>query len=364
MKLNGSVVLAGFIGSLYGVFQLFASPVVGHLSDLYGRKRFLILSQIGMIASYLLMAFATTIPTLIFARILQGTSGGCVSLAQAYLADITEPGERTAAFGKVTMAMSLGFLLGPFFAGQLAEIDYRLPLFAAAFIVAIGCYFTWTQLPSKLPPREKRNSRNSLNPFLGLSVLLKDPKLRGVALVAFLHYFCVVGLTYGYPVFATKQLHWGDRLVSLKEYGYMFLYLGSVSSSIQIFFMKRLTGRFSDYVLAIAGLMSYAIGLLLLGSTENVVWILLIGLFTGFGMSVPRPCFSAILSKELDPAVQGLVMGANQSLFALGIVFSPVIGSMFLDRGMTGTWALFQYGISLLGAVILMLIWGSKDDGR
>ena len=167
------------IGLLFAVFslcQLVAAPVLGDLSDRRGRRPVLIFSLVGTVVSFVMLALAHTVWMLFFARIVDGLSGGNISTARAYVADITEPKDRARAYGLIGAAVGLGFILGPALSGVLAGISYTAPIWAAATITLVAAIMAWLWLPETV----HRAQAGTGNPLRSLPALLHRPRMRRV----------------------------------------------------------------------------------------------------------------------------------------------------------------------------------------
>src|ERR1700694_4411645 len=167
------------IGLLFAVFslcQLVASPVLGDWSDRYGRRPVLILSLAGTVVSFVMMAVATSLTILFVARIVDGLSGGNISTARAYVADVTEPKDRARAYGLIGAAFGLGFIFGPALSGVLAKVSYKAPIWAAALLTLVAAAMAWIWLPETV----HRARAGTGNPFKYLPELLRRPIVRRV----------------------------------------------------------------------------------------------------------------------------------------------------------------------------------------
>src|SRR5437773_4285910 len=176
------------IGLLFGIFslcQLIAAPALGDLSDRYGRRPVLIFSLLGTVASFVMLALAQTLTVLFLARIVDGLSGGNISTARAYVADITEPKDRARAYGLIGAAFGLGFILGPALSGILVKISYTAPIWAAAAVTLVATAMAWLWLPETV----HRAHAGTGMPFRYLPELLTRPVVRRVLLVDFIYWF-------------------------------------------------------------------------------------------------------------------------------------------------------------------------------
>src|SRR5438552_5311198 len=182
---GASPLVIGLLFAIFSLCQLIAAPALGDLSDRYGRRPVLIFSLLGTVASFVMLALAQTLTVLFLARIVDGLSGGNISTARAYVADITEPKDRARAYGLIGAAFGLGFILGPALSGVLARISYTAPIWAAAAITVVAAALAWLWLPETV----HRAQAGTGNPFRYLPELLRRPILRRVLVIDFVYWF-------------------------------------------------------------------------------------------------------------------------------------------------------------------------------
>src|SRR5438552_14202969 len=182
---GASPAVIGLLFAVFSISQLAAAPVLGHLSDQYGRRPVLIFSLAGTVASFVMLALAHSLTMLFLARIVDGLSGGNISTARAYVADITEPKDRARAYGFIGAAFGLGFILGPALSGVLAKVSYTAPIWAAAALTLVATVMAWGWLPETV----HRAQAGTGNPFRYLPELLARPILRRVLVIDFVYWF-------------------------------------------------------------------------------------------------------------------------------------------------------------------------------
>src|SRR5947208_3324396 len=183
-KFGASPLVIGLLFGIFSLCQLVAAPALGDLSDRYGRRPVLIFSLLGTVASFVMLALAQTLTVLFLARIVDGLSGGNISTARAYVADITEPKDRARAYGLIGAAFGLGFILGPALSGVLSKVSYTAPIWAAAALTLVATAMAWLWLPETV----HRAQAGTGNPFRYLPELLRRPILRRVLVIDFVYW--------------------------------------------------------------------------------------------------------------------------------------------------------------------------------
>jgi len=314
------------IGMLFGTFslcQLIASPALGDLSDRYGRRPILVFSLVGTAVSFVMMALAHSVTMLFLSRIVDGLSGGNISTARAYVADITEPKDRAHAYGWIGAAFGLGFILGPAIAGVLARISYTAPIWAAAAItlVATAMALVW------LPETVHRTQAGTGNPLRYLPELLRRALVRRVLIIDFAYWMA-------FAVFqATFALFVADRFgLDAAETGYLFAAFGLLGVIVQVAFVRPIVRRLGDKSTFIAGLVLSAVGLLAAAWTQSVVMFLLALVPLSLGMGFGTPAVTSLVSHAAGKNEQGRMQGAAGAVESLGRTVGPVWGTASLQH--------------------------------
>ena len=360
-RLGGNALVYGVMGATYSGFQLVGAPILGAWSDVYGRRRILLLSQLGTLGSWviflgglfvpawalfdvdsaLLGSFAVTAPLalLFLARALDGLTGGNVSVANAYLADVSPEGERKENFGKMAVAGNLGFIIGPILAGVLGATRYGevLPVAAALFIslvasVVIALYLPESRpcSPENLPERadvSKVFGQEQRECYKGSGASPRARDVLALPNVPFLllnYFFIFLGFSLFYtafPVHAVRGLGW-----SIAQIGWFFSFLGLTTVLVQGPLLKRLAKRCSDLTLAWVGGIILGAAFLVLTSDASHRLYLGAGLFS-LGNGLMWPSFLALLSKAGD-RYQGAVQGFGSSVGSLAGIFGLVAGGI------------------------------------
>lgn len=325
---NATPRTVGFLFASYSVMQLIFSPVLGRLSDKHGRRPVLLVSIIGTGIGFLILGFATTLWMLFLGRILDGISGGNISTAQAYIADITTREERAKGMGLLGAAFGLGFIFGPAIGGILSRWGVQVPfLFAAAlcFANAVLLYFT---LPETVTPDHPARTSAGRS-FAQLWESLKQPRLAFVITIYFLFVVAFSIMTTSFSLYTMFRFGYDAH-----HNGYLFAYVGLIAVIIQGVLIGRLVKRFGEMPLVIAGALFFALSLFavpFVGPNAGGLLALLIGggVFS-LGNSLATPALNSLASKLADPAQQGTVMGVIQSAASLARAVGPAIAAVLI----------------------------------
>lgn len=315
----------GLVAFSFGVANFLASPVLGALSDQYGRRPVLLLGFMGLGLSFFGTALTPTLWGLIVVRTLGGAMQANAAIANAYVADITAPDKRAKRFGMLGAMMGLGFIIGPVLGGLLGAVSLRLPFFVAGSLAMANLLYGYLVLPESLPKSERKPFRwRAANPITSLRALAQ---LKGVgALVGVVAFSSLAQfvLYTSWVLYTTFKFGWGPL-----ENGWSLAAVGVVSVVVQGFLMGRLLKRFPPQRLAIMGLMSSAIAFVLWGAaTEGWMMYAVIGLNL-LGGTVAASVHS-LISSAADSQSQGQTLGAVSSLGSLMAVFAPMVAAPLL----------------------------------
>ncbi|MDH5208115.1 MAG: MFS transporter [Burkholderiaceae bacterium] len=339
----------------FGLSQFLCSPLLGALSDRFGRRPVLLASIAGLGTMFFLSAIVTSLPALLATRVLGGALAANFSVANAYVADITSPDRRAKSFGQIGAAFGIGFIVGPAIGGALGSLDVRLPFFVAAALSLVNAAYGLFVLPESLPPeRRKPIAWRKANPFSSLAGLAR---LRSVgvlvAVIAFvtLAQFILHGTWVLYTGF---RFGWGPR-----ENGLSLFVVGLASAVMQGLLLGILLKRLGERSVVMGGMVSGLIAYVLYGlATQGWMMYAIIGAnLLAFAVG---PGLNAIVSKAADPRAQGLAMGSLSSLASLMAVIAPMLGTPLLaevSRLPAGDWRIGApfYLSALLQLVALAL---------
>jgi len=330
------------IGLLFAVFslcQLFAAPVLGDWSDKYGRRPILILSLLGTVVSFVMLALAQSFTMLFLARVVDGLSGGNISTARAYVADVTEPKDRARAYGLIGVAFGMGFILGPALSGVLAKISMTAPIWVAAGITAVATVMAWLWLPETV---HRAHAGTGL-PFRNLATLMRRPNLRRVLAIDFVYWLAFAVFQTTFALFAARRFNF-----DAPQTGYFFAAFGVLGAVVQGAMIRPVVNRFGDKSTFIAGLLCGAVGLIATALTHSVALFALSLVPLALGIGFGHPTMTSLVSRAASGDEQGRVQGAASAVESLGRTIGPMWGSVTLQRFGEGTPYVTAAGFLLL----------------
>jgi len=333
---GATLTLVGLLGTVNGLGQLIAAPVIGRLSDRYGRRPLLILAVSGTVIGFLLLGFAQSLWMIFLSRIVDGLFGGDTALARAYITDITEPKQRAKYLGMIGAAFGLGFIIGPVMGGLLSTISLNLPALVAAALAIISLVAVIIWLPESLPPEERQKRRE--NPHTAFNLLnlvdaLRRPCVGPLLVIQLFYSFAFTLFQSNFALYAKEVLG-----LNVQNTGLILTYVGLLSVIIQGFAIGKLTQAFKERRLITAGALVLAAALLVWGFTSNV-WLLLAILAP---IALSAGILSTVLTSQITKAVYqedvGGTLGLANSLQTLAQIFTPGLGGLLLAT--LGPWAL------------------------
>ena len=348
LQQEGGALAVGLLGSLYAVMQMFSGPVLGGLSDRYGRRPVLLLCLAGTSLAFILLGLANTLQLVFLAVMLDGITGGNLTTAYAYIADITSAEERSQGMSLVGAAYGLGMIAGPAAGGLLSAYGLAVPAFAAAAVALINVLFGFFVLPESLP-KDKRVKAIHWKGFHLVAQLGSLPRLGASRLLLaaiFSLNLAFVGLQTNFPLFSQARFDWG----SLKN-GIFFAFVGVSAVFVQGVLYRRIHRRLGERRLARIGLGLMAAGLVG-GVLSPVDWLLFpcIGLVVmGSGISIPS--ITGLLSRAVEAGAQGRLMGGMQALLSLTAIIGPATAGLVFAQ-------ISIYAPYLLGAALVLLALG------
>lgn len=334
-KFTSSALTITLLVSVYSLMQFIFAPILGHLSDKYGRRSILILSQIGSAIGYILLAFANSIYIIFLSRIIDGITGANISTAQAYISDISTRKERKKAFGIIGAAFGLGFILGPTIGGILGHINIMLPGVFAAIFALTASLLVFLKLKET-----KRHKTVEPFSFKEIFKVLNNNFIFVIVSTAFLFSMAFSSMQSILALYTFDQLKFQER-----ENGILFGYIGIIAVFMQIFLLRKLEKRYDDYKLLKISVASSIIGFLILSSipfislyqskfiTELFIKFifLVIGItFIAFSSGIFNPTIRAVLTKKVKN--YGKYLGILSSYISITLIISPIISGFLFDH--------------------------------
>jgi len=330
--------IVGLLVSAYAICQLLAGPPLGHLSDRIGRRPVLLVSQIGTCIGFLILAYAQTLWLVFLARIIDGLTAGNLTVAQAYIADVTDPANRTKSFGIIGIAFGLGFLFGPGISGFLAQFNNTYPIFAAAGLSLTSIFCTYFLLPSVVP-HPHPELEEGLSRWSSLRQSFKDKHLGPMLWQFFAFTFAFSTFFSGFALFAERRFTHNGSPFGTKEVGYVFAFSGLIGVLIQGGGIGSLVKAFGESRLVKMGFLTMAVGFALLSGVHAIPYLLLaIGLLT-FGSAILRPSLTALITTHTPRHRQGMIIGMMQSLMSISQIIAPIIAGFLIQTQFLSTWA-------------------------
>jgi DHA1 family tetracycline resistance protein-like MFS transporter len=314
----GAARVYGVFGTVWALMQFLFMPVVGALSDRFGRRRVVLLSNLGLGLDYVLMALAPNLWWLFVGRVISGITAASVSTGMAYIADVTPPAQRATAFGKVGVAFGLGFVLGPALGGLLGSVDPRLPFWVAAALSLANAAYGYFILPESLPPERRRAFEwRRANPVGSLALLRRHPELSGLAGVVFLSNLAHVALPATFVLYAAYRYGWQEREVGLVMAG-----VGICSALVQGGLVGPAVRRFGERRALLVGLICGAIGFLGYGlAPTGLLFLAAVPVVALWGLA--SPAAQGIMTQHIGPTEQGELQGATGSLMGIATMIGP-----------------------------------------
>ena len=309
----------GLFVALWAAMQFLCSPVIGSLSDRYGRRPVILLSVAGLTLDYLLMALAPTLWWLALGRILAGVTSSSFTSAFAYMADITPPESRARGYGLIGAAFSAGFVAGPLLGGVLGEISLRAPFWAAAGLSGLAFLYGLIVLPESLAP-DKRMAFHwtRANPFGALRLLRSHPELSSLAVVNFLLYFAHHLFSAVFVLYAGDRYGWGAWQV-----GTLLALVGLMDMGVQGVLVGPVVKRLGDRGTMVVGLAFGAVGVAAMGLAPTG-WLFVAAMFPNALWGLAMPTIQSLMTQRVSESEQGQLQGANNSVGSIAGIASPL----------------------------------------
>lgn len=349
------------LSSSFSLMQFLFAPVWGRLSDRVGRRPILVLSLAGSSTSYLLFGLAVSLPMLFATRILAGICAANISTAQAYVADVTTPETRAKGMGMIGAAFGLGFIFGPAMGGALSRYGYSVPAFFASGLSLIALALALFRLPESLRSDARTQGEGRTFDPRRLAVALSHPKMGLLLLIFFCSVFAFANLEATFALFVEKASRFS---YTARETGYLFAYMGVLTSLMQGGLIGRLARRFGERRLVATGTLMLASGLAAIPLAPGLGGLMGALALLAFGAGMNTPSLSSLISRSSAEDEQGGILGVSQSMSSLARIVGPAWGGFVFER--FGTASPYFTTAGLMGATFLMslMLFRQKAERR
>ncbi len=340
----------GWLTFAFAAMQFLFAPVLGNLSDKYGRRPVLLFSLFGFGIDYIFLSFAPTIAWLFVGRMIAGVTGASFTTASAYIADISTPENRAQNFGMIGAAFGLGFILGPLIGGLLGELGARVPFMVAAGLALSNCIYGYFVLPESLDKEHRRPFEwKRANPVGSLLQLKKYPEVAGLVVSLVLVYLAAHAVQSNWSFFNIEKFKWSPKMIGI-SLGVVGLLVGAVQGGLVRIVNPRIGNEKSVYV----GLSLYAIGLLLFAFASET-WMMFVFLIPYCLGGIAGPALQSIISGHVPPNEQGELQGALTSIMSATSIVGPLMMThLFAYFTNSDAPVYFPGAAFLLGSVLMM----------
>jgi len=313
-----AAIIYGLMGTAWALMQFVCSPIQGALSDRFGRRPVVLLSNFGLGLDYIVMALAPNVIWLVIGRTISGIASSSFSTAGAYIADVTPVEQRAAAYGKIGMVFGLGFVFGPAMGGWLGAFDPRWPFWGAAALSLLNACYGYFVLPESLPEQRRMAfAWRRANPVGSLVLLRSHHELFGLAAVAFLGYLAHAVLPSTSVLYMGYRYGWGPAAVGLMMAG-----VGVAAMIVQGGLIRPITARFGERTTLLAGSLSGAAGFFTYGAAPEG-WMFCLGIPVMAFWGLAGPATQALMSRRVSASEQGQLQGAIASINGVTGLIGP-----------------------------------------
>jgi DHA1 family tetracycline resistance protein-like MFS transporter len=344
-------IVTGLVVASYALAQLIGAPVLGRLSDRYGRRPILLVSVLGTFLGFVLLGFASALWMLFVSRIIDGLTGGNLSIAQAYISDVTDAKNRARGLGMIGAAFGLGFIIGPATGGFLSQWGYGVPAFAAAGLSLVNLALIYLWLTESLPA-ERRTQMNPNRPALTLAALLTALRRPFSGSLLITRFFFGLAFAIFQTIFSLYALtRFG---LAAAQTGYVLAYVGVLSVITQGFLVGRIAARVREDVLIVGSVALMAVSLLGWALASSVLGLLLVLIPTSLSGGLLNTILSSTLTKAVDAQEIGGILGLSASIESSTRILAPLVGSALLQQ--LGTGAPGVFGALVLAGLLIYVL--------
>ncbi|TFH24703.1 MFS transporter [Candidatus Bathyarchaeota archaeon] len=328
LQLGLNPVEIGLIVGIFSFAQLFASPITGKLSDRFGRKPLLVLSQVSTFVGFILLGFATTVILLIVARLIDGLLGSNMTVSQAYISDITEPKHRTSVFGYSSGVFGAALIFGPVLGGVLSRISFSVPMFFAAGITLISIVLVFLFLPETINRKPEGFSLgfNDILPIKDTILFVKTSQVRKSLLMFFIFSLGFFFFISNFSLFAEAQFH-----VDAGQVGFYLGWLGLLRVIIQTFLIARILRALGEENMLRTGIVAMIIAMVGIVFSANYLFVFVPLVFLAYGSGVIRPILTSTLANSVNNKQTGTLLGVNNSMTSIAQIITPIAGGFIIQ---------------------------------
>ncbi len=350
-NLSQASAIGGWLTFAYAIMQFIFAPVLGNLSDRFGRRPVLLFSLLGFGVDYIFLSFAPTIAWLFVGRVIAGITGASFTTASAYIADVSTPENRAQNFGMIGAAFGLGFIIGPVIGGLLGQYGSRIPFMAAAGLSLLNAAYGFFVLPESLSKENRRKFElKRANPVGALLQLRKYPAISGLVFSLILLYTASNGMQSVWSYYGMEKLNWNEAMI-----GYSLGFIGLLTALVQTVLIRYTIPKLGTEKNLYIGFLLYSVGLFLFAFAANS-WQMFAFIIPYCLGGIAGPAMQSILAGYVPAAEQGELQGALTSLMSATTIFAPVMmTSLFAYFTSAQTPFLFPGAPFLLGAILVLL---------
>jgi MFS transporter, DHA1 family, tetracycline resistance protein len=345
---HANAFVTGLLVASYAIAQLIGAPLLGRLSDRFGRRPILLASIFGTFLGFLLLGIANALWILFAARILDGLTGGNLSIAQAYIADVTDAKNRAKGLGMIGAAFGLGFIIGPVTGGFLSQWGYAVPAFAAAAMSFINLILIFAWLPESLTA-EKRAALTEKKPAITIGALVTALKRPFSGSLLITRFFFGVAFAIFQTIFSLYALTKFN--LTAAQTGYILTYVGVLSVITQGFLVGRITSKFRDDALIVTCVALMAVSMIGWALAPTVLVLLIVLAPTSLAGGILNTLLSSTLTKAVTPQEIGGILGLAASVDSSTRIIAPILGGALLQQ--LGTWAPGAFGAGVMTGLFI-----------
>lgn len=326
---NANQTTTGILIASYALMQLIGAPILGRLSDRFGRRPVLLISVFGTFLGFLLLGFANTLWMLFASRIIDGLTGGNLSVAQAYISDVTDAKDRSKGLGMIGAAFGLGFIIGPVTGGLLSQWGYAVPAFAAATLSFLNLILIYVWLPESLT-EEKRSQMTEKRPAVTLNALRVAFQRPFTGSILITRFFFGLAFAIFQTIFSLYAL--AKFNLTARDTGFVLTYVGILSVIVQGFLVGRLTSRFREDLLITVCVVLMGISLLGWALAPSLFWLYIIMTPTALSGGLLNTLLSSTLTKAVAPQEIGGILGLSAAVESSTRILAPLLGGVLLQQ--------------------------------